>query len=77
VVGAKAIERDSGNISESSEVSDEEKWMKWQFQFNYEWIIVAAEAHEQESELGLGAQNKTKEFSLWRIDVWVEDPIYV
>jgi hypothetical protein len=37
-------------------VPDEEMWIKWQFYFNYEWIIVATEARE----LGLGAQKKTR-----------------
>jgi hypothetical protein len=39
-------------------------------QGSYEWIIVVAEAREQESEL-------EQEVGLWRIDVWLEDLIYV
>jgi hypothetical protein len=38
--------------------------------------MVATEAREQDSELGLGAQKKTRG-QLWRIDVWLEDLIYV
>jgi hypothetical protein len=37
---------------------------------------VAAEAREQESELGLEAQKETRG-QLWRIDVWLEGLIYV
>jgi hypothetical protein len=33
---------------------------EWSDSFSYEWIIVAAEAREQESELGLGAQKDTR-----------------
>jgi hypothetical protein len=38
----------------------DEKWIQWQFQFSDEWIIVTAEARKKDSELGLGAQKKTR-----------------
>jgi hypothetical protein len=38
--------------------------------FSYESIIVAAEAHEQKSELGLGAQKKTRGRPVKILSVW-------
>jgi hypothetical protein len=33
---------------------------QWQFQFSDKWIIVAAEAHKQDNELGLETQELTQ-----------------
>jgi hypothetical protein len=49
-----------GSAFQMRGVPDEEKWMQWQFQFSDKWIMVAAEAREQDSKLGLGAQKKTR-----------------